>query len=276
MPRLDKPEICRGCVGDTWRHPIGHTSRLTEPHTGWSRDEGAGTSGVLVCAEALGQNEDADGLPLRPQAQAGSLFERALKRCGYDRSMFRLTNIVRCRPPHDILTGASYEFEVIQHCRSYLLDTLREMSPRCILALGGTAFRELTGYEGPNKGSHIRGDMSCRVSCKDGNTYLLLGPSTPRSCAKADAKFGVLCYDIKLAVEVARREFHSTAKRNYLPHPSLDQANSYYLRALDSPNLWLAYDIETPNSAEMDEDERDEDFSYELKQVQFSLGIGEG
>jgi len=26
----------------------------------------------------------------------------------------------------------------------------------------------------------------------------------------------------------------------------------------------------------MDEDERDEDFSYELKQVQFSLGIGEG
>jgi len=180
-----------------------------------------------------GQNEDADGLPLRPQAQAGSLFERALKRCGYDRSMFRLTNIVRCRPPHDILTGASYEFEVIQHCRSYLLDTLREMSPRCILALGGTAFRELTGYEGTKQGiSYTRGYV---VPCilQGWEHVPVIGTFHPSFLRQGQMRmFGVLCYDIKLAVEVARTGVPQYAKRNYLPHPSLDQANSYYLRAL--------------------------------------------
>lgn len=148
MPRLPKPDQCRGCIGDEWVHPIPGTKRFTEPHTGFSHAEGACTSGVHVIGEALGATEDAEGLPFRPQAQAGSLLQRAFQRLGYNRDMFRIHNICRCRPPHDLLSDTTYEFDVIQHCRPYLLNELATSRPRCILALGGTAARELTGLSG--------------------------------------------------------------------------------------------------------------------------------
>ena len=62
----------------------------------------------------------------------------------------------------------------------------------------------------------------------------------------------------------------------YQAHPSLDDARSFLLRAKNEPQAWLTYDIETPNSAEMDEDEREEDYSFELRQIQFSLAPNEG
>lgn len=205
MPRLPKPERCRGCLGDTWQHQIGETKQFTPPHTGFSEGEGAGTNGVLVVGEALGQNEDADGLPFRPYAQAGSLLERAIRRCGYLRSQFRIQNIVRCRPPHDLLADTSYEFEVIQHCRPYLLDELRTMQPRCILALGGTAMRELTGFEGARAGiSYTRGFI---VPCViPGFEHVpVIGAFHPSYIKQGNAQdFSTLCNDLKLAVETAR------------------------------------------------------------------------
>lgn len=206
MPRLPKPrQFCEGCIGDHWVHPIFNTKRLTLPQTGFSQDEGSGTNGVLVVGEALGQNEDADGLPFRPQAQAGSLLERAFKRCGLSRGQFRISNTIRCRPPHDILAGASYEFEVIQHCRPYLMRTLEEMKPRAILALGGTAFRELTGFEGKKQGiSYTRGYV---VPCviKGWEHVPVLGTFHPSFLRQGKPTyFGVLCADILRAVEIAR------------------------------------------------------------------------
>ena len=41
---------------------------------GFSHDEGACTSGVLIVGEALGHNERQDGLPFRPMAQGGSVY----------------------------------------------------------------------------------------------------------------------------------------------------------------------------------------------------------
>lgn len=67
-----------------------------------------------------------------------------------------------------------------------------------------------------------------------------------------------------------------TVRRNYKLHPSLDEAHAFLADVAAHPLLWLTYDIETPNSASMDEDERDEDPSYELTQIQFSLRPGEG
>lgn len=205
MPRLPKPEGCRGCVGDDWVHLIPNTKRFTEPRFGFSNSEGSGTNGVLMVGEALGQNEDADGLPFRPQAQAGSLLERAIKRCGYDRSQFRITNIIRCRPPHDLLADTAYEFDVIQHCRPYLLNEIASMRPRCILALGGTAARELTGLSGKAAGvTYTRGYVlpCCLVGYEDVPVVATYHPSFLRQ--GKPQYFGVLAGDIKRAVEIAR------------------------------------------------------------------------
>lgn len=278
MPRLPKPATCRGCPGDNWVHPIPPLNRaFTPPQTGFSVGEGHMLNGVMCIGEALGGNEDADGLPFRPHAASGSLLERAFKRLGYARDQFRVNNVVRCRPPHDHLADAWYEEEVIQHCRPYLEDELRKWKPRAILALGGTAARELTGLTGAKQGvSYIRGyAIPSILHAAPGIPVIpTFHPSFLRQ-GKIQM-FGTLCHDIQKAVQVARDGVPPPLPTRYQTHPSLDEANAFRIRAEQSPNLWLTYDIETPHSAEMSEDERDEEHSIDITQIQFSLGVGEG
>lgn len=192
MPVLSKPDSCQGC-------PLYGDAK------GFSKNEGSGTNKVLIIGEALGHNERADGLPFRPFAQAGSLLERAFKRCGFSREQFHLTNICRCQPPEDFLAGARYEFEAIQHCRQYLEETLRTFHPRAILALGGTATRELTGLSGTKQGvSYVRGYVIPCILPEALNIPVV--PSFHPSFIRQGHQemFGILCHDIQRAVDVAK------------------------------------------------------------------------
>ena len=80
-----KPSSCLGC-------PL-------EPHgLDFSAVEGLGRLGVMVVAEASGEAEARDKLPLRPYAASGGIYERTLRRLGLDRDLMVTTNICRCRP----------------------------------------------------------------------------------------------------------------------------------------------------------------------------------
>src|SRR5687767_10370311 len=140
MPILSKPAACSGCP-------------LVTLGTGFSESEGTGANGVLVVAEALGDNECKEGLPLRPYAQAGSVFERAVRKAGFRREEFAITNTVRCQPPGNKLEGARYEAGAVEHCyKHHFQSVLDSYKPRAILALGGVAARSLTGMAGRNAG----------------------------------------------------------------------------------------------------------------------------
>jgi uracil-DNA glycosylase family 4 len=265
VTRVAKPDACRDCVGYGWTHD----------HAGFSLDEGHGTIPLLICGEALGASEENDALPFRPYAEAGSLLEKAIRVAGYSRAQFRLTNAIRCRPPKDWLAGAPWEFEALRHCRPYLDKSIADARPRCIFAVGGIALRELTGFAGPKQGvSYLRG-------------YALDGPQgipvigTPHTAflrRGAIHLFGVLIHDLQQAVAVARNGRPAPIDTRYLTHPSLDDALSFFQRAMSAcgDSSWLTYDIETPDSANMDEDERDDDPSMTITQIQFSLASGEG
>lgn len=204
MPRIPKPSSCGGCAGAEWLHPVPPLNKQLV-RGGFSLNEGHGTSGVLIVGEALGANEDADGLPFRPGAQAGSLLERAFKRIGMTRDQFRITNICRCRPPHDHLADAPYEFDVIQHCRPNLARELETFKPRAILALGGTAARELIGMSGTKQGvSYIRGYvLPCVIPEARGVPVVsAFHPSFIRQGKQQ--YFSTLAHDLKLAVQVAK------------------------------------------------------------------------
>lgn len=191
-------------MGCEWTHLVPPLNRIFVKG-GFSYGEGRGLNGVTCIGEALGANEDADGLPFRPGAQAGSLLERAFKRLGYTREQFRISNCIRCRPPHDHLAGAPYEDAVIHHCRPNLEEELTRFKPRCILALGGTAARELTGLAGAKQGvSFIRGyAIPSIIKCVEGIPVIpTFHPSFLRQ-GKIQY-FGVLCHDIQRAVEIAR------------------------------------------------------------------------
>lgn len=292
MP-LQKPPECSGCP-------------LFEKGAGFSVPEGKGTLGVMIVGEALGEHEWREGLPFRPYAPAGSLLERTIKSVRFDRQQFTIWNTVACRPPKDWLDGAPWETEAIEHCRIHFDRVRATARPKVILALGNVALRALTGEAGEKRGvGYLRGyplplmttvkvDCDCRKETRknDPNCFICGGtgfmsdlkasptwvvPSYHPSFIRRGASnlIGVLATDIRKAVHIAQHGFEKQ-KVNYSLKPSLDEARSFLLRVRDNSNLLLTYDIETPNSRDLPEDERDDDPSYEIEQIQFSLMPREG
>lgn len=152
-----KPNSCSGCP-------------LHSHGTDFSMIEGTGSSGVMLVAEASGEMEARDQLPLRPYAPSGSVLERVLRRMGLDRRMFSITNCVRCRPRNNWLENSPHEYAALNHCRPNLDAAIAQFKPRCIVALGGIALRELTGEAGEARGiGHLAGYVlplaSRRVPC---------------------------------------------------------------------------------------------------------------
>jgi uracil-DNA glycosylase family 4 len=282
MPLLPKPAECTGCA-------------LYGNGMGFSRPEGTGSLGVACFAEALGEDEERDGLPLRPYAQAGSMFQRILKMCGYDRAMFTLYNVVNCRPPRNWLEGASYEAAAIAHCRVHRERVIDAVKPRVIIALGGVALRTLTGEAGEKRGiSYLRGYIlpalkgyrAADVPCPDCNgsakpgcflcegsgvmktdvpTYsdIYVMPTFHPSFIQRGEKrmIGVVAHDIKKAVDLSQQLLHGRKPERkpitYQTRPSLDEATAFMLRCQESQGALLTYDIETPSSAAEDEDLRE-------------------
>jgi uracil-DNA glycosylase len=254
MP-IPLPPHCKSCV----LYPE-HRNGL-----GFSNLEGSGTNGVLVVAEALGEYEEIDGLPLRPMAPAGSVFQKSLRWQGLDRSEFTLTNIVRCRPPKNWLDGAPYEREAIDHCRTHLDAVISERKPKCILALGGIALRELTGLSGEKRTIlHLRGFV---LESKYG--IPLVATYHPSFIVRgASHLLGVVIRDVKLATKVASVEIPSE-KVDYQLAPTPDEVRTWFNSlSLSDP---ISLDIETDM---FEKDDVDFASNARITQIQFSAKSG--
>lgn len=247
--------------------------------------------------------EARDLLPFRAYAPAGSLLERTFRRMGMDRQQFSITNILRCRPRNNWLEGAPWEFGAISHCRENLDAAIADRRPRAIVALGGTALRALTGMAGEARGiSHLAGyvlpsqtryDVPSTI---DGNMHPFHGASIPVIAnfhpafirrGKASLQ-GLFARILNRAVNIASgkdrdwmwgidpKEKSTHGSLRYNVHPSLDEARSFALRVRANGGATLSYDIETFESASLDEDAREGFTDTQLRLVQFSLGAGDG
>jgi uracil-DNA glycosylase family 4 len=140
-----KPASCLGCA-------------LHDHGNDFSAVEGTGANGCLLVGEASGEHEQRDQAPFRSYAPAGAVLERCLRRMGLDRQQFAITNCIRCRPRHNFLENAPWEFAALRHCRPNLDQAIADYRPRCIVSLGGVALRELTGEAGEARGvTHLAG-----------------------------------------------------------------------------------------------------------------------
>lgn len=233
---------------------------------GFSLLEGDGSSGLLVSAEALGDWEERDGLPLRPWAPSGRIFQRALDERSIRRDSLTITNIVRCKPPGNELRGASYERAAIDHCQRYFDRAVRERQPRAILALGDIPFRELTGYSGIT--AHRGFILPSRyegVPC--------IGTYHPAFLLRgAMHLFGVFMRDVQLAVDVARNGVPAAKECTYALDPTDADIHDFLDYVRSDVGRPIAYDIETAGilgeakPAELDRDA--------IIQVQFSAAAG--
>ena len=257
---LPKPDSCRDCP-------------LYGSGMGFSQLEGSGANGVLVVAEALGEHEERDGLPLRPFADAGSVFQEAVRLVGADRQGFTITNVCRCRPPHNELDGAPYEQAAIGCCQQYLDEAVRLAKPRCILALGGIPMRVLTGLTGPKLSvTQIRGYIleSPRYHVPVVATY---HPSFIKRGAPALTP--VFMRDMRTALRVARDGVPPVV-RNYVEYPTEREAHDYMKRVLATPDGLLSYDIETVDVVGEEEEDLEFGADKHITQIQFSLAKTEG
>lgn len=263
-----KPSACNGCA-------------LQKFSTSFSIPEGLCTNGVLIMGEALGHNEAIDGLPFRERGAAGSLLEQAFRITRTNRTQYLIDNIVRCQPPNDNLTGYGYEHDAIQHCTDvYSNRVFGDSRVRVVLALGAVAFRNISGLAGKKLGVG-----ECRGYVVHNGLYHglpIIGSYHPAHIRRGKLAYtDYLCHDLRKALGVANGSYKNFCSVDRYPakyqlNPTTDEARSYYYYVRDNPNLDLAYDIETPNSAEAEEDERDELTGAEILSIQFSTGKGKG
>lgn len=95
-----------------------------------------------VIAEAPGAEEDQQGMPL--VGPSGRLLWSELQQHGLSRDQAFVTNVVKCRPPNNRTPKVSE----IKKCSLFLaseLDFLQDAGTQYVLALGGTAFKQLGG-----------------------------------------------------------------------------------------------------------------------------------
>ena len=131
-----KPPSCRPCF-------------LYSKSNSFSKPYGTCKNGVLVCGEALGHEEAINGYPFNELAQAGSKLEQCFKLAGFQRKDFLLWNVIACQPYGNSLLQYGFQIELAKHhCyETYFKEIINEYKPRCILALGNTAFQYLTNTE---------------------------------------------------------------------------------------------------------------------------------
>lgn len=283
-----QPSTCEGCQ----LHDKGIGIGFMSP-------EGNGSSGVLVVSEALGEREANESLPLRPNAPAGSVFQGIIRRIpGLDRSNLSITNTIWCRPGiKNWLDGAPYEYSAIEHCQQYNKALVAQRKPRCIVTLGGVPTRTITGMAGYNQGIKLIRGFVLRASRPeyfiDGSpipviasyhpSYLLRASKTrskDKDSGGSGAKIekaeggmslsGVVTQDIMLALRIAKtgapaphqfqtikgdRDVFENLIRDYESHPEWD----------------IAWDIETPRSIDMADDESEIDsIQAQVTQIQFA------
>lgn len=268
----------------------------------FSQPEGTGALKVLILGEALGDAEACDGLPFRPYAPAGSLLERAITRSGFAREQFVLWNVVPVQPPKNYLEGAPYEAAACAWGEPYLRKVIDDYQPSAILALGNIPLRVTTGMCGESRSITYLQNWVVPSLEKWGRIPVIpcLHPAFLRRGALP--LFSVLMHDLRLAVAVAGtdvgglssffspvlwRDFvwrgqaapdagRPVVPSDYIQYPDESTAWDYFRSVERNHQLIVAYDIETPRSGEVSENDSDELEDTVIRSVQFSVAPDTG
>ncbi len=113
--------------------------RLHATRTNAVPGEGPCPATLLLLGEAPGRDEDASGRPF--VGRAGRILDAALAAAHVRRDAVYITNVVKCRPPHN----RRPKRDEIAACRGFLMGQIACVRPRAIVTLGATALRGLLG-----------------------------------------------------------------------------------------------------------------------------------
>ena len=122
----------------------------TRTQTVFSR--GNPEAAVIICAEAPGQSEDEQGLPL--VGRSGQLLDQALRELGHNPTTdIYVCNVVKCRPPNNRRPTSNE----LAACWPHIEHQLNLLPARVILTLGTTSTHAITDQTKPI--THLRGKV---------------------------------------------------------------------------------------------------------------------
>jgi DNA polymerase len=105
---------------------------------------GSLNSKIIFLGEAPGEKEDLMGEPF--VGRAGMLLTQILNELGINEDKIYITNVVKCRPPKN----RKPEVYEINSCSPYLINQIKIISPKIIIALGMTALESLLSLNSQN------------------------------------------------------------------------------------------------------------------------------
>ncbi|MBP2625256.1 MAG: uracil-DNA glycosylase [Nitrosopumilaceae archaeon] len=145
---------------------------------------GAGNinSNVMLIGEAPGTCEDKSGTPF--VGRAGKILSNVLNYNGINRSSIYITNIVKCKPPHNRLPTKNE----IDECKKYLMLEIDLINPKIICIMGNTAYNAILG------GKQITKNRGKLIKHRHQYYFLTIHPAATIYNAKL---FDVLKSDIK-------------------------------------------------------------------------------
>ncbi len=118
--------------------------------------EGRCDAELMFVGEGPGYEEDVQGRPF--VGAAGRLLTKMINAMGFDRKDVYIANVVKCRPPGN----RNPESDEIDACFPYLLEQIKIINPKVIVALGKFAAQTLIGTSTPI--SRLRGEFHVSVA----------------------------------------------------------------------------------------------------------------
>jgi uracil-DNA glycosylase len=273
---LNKPaEICSRCP--LYSGPFGKK-------VGFSLPDGKMTSGVAIVAEALGADEEKEGLPL-VGASGYTLFQQ-LARIDIERDQFRILNVLSCRPPDNKLVKMPYEQAAIACCTPILDKNLAEAKAQAraqgqtfvIVTLGNTAFKKVCDYDDKKHKDLLKADFYAYPHWSDKYGAWVLNAPHPAFLLRGNTHlWPVVHFVFKRALEIAKDGLTlEDGDYNLDPTPEgFDEWINGYEKVLEfDPDSPLSYDIETPykvkTKAEDDLSKDDLDNDHTILRISFS------
>lgn len=223
------------------------------PESVYVRGEGPLDAQLMIVGEAPGYYENLEGRPF--VGPSGNLVNQFLREAGIDRSQCYVTNVVKYRPPDNNLGRLKELGITIESGISELYREIQTVNPNCILALGNTALKYLTGRSGKgnkiteNRGSILRVIPAAGTDSKVVPAFhpanLLHGEGAGDQGDEAYGSATRICieFDFNRAVEESRTRSYNIPQRHHgICRNSLD-THRYLERNRDKKRV--AVDIES-------------------------------
>lgn len=201
---------------------------------------GSSSARLAVIGEAPGPDEERLGRPF--VGPTGQMVRDFIRTAGMNPEDVYYTNVCKVRPPGNDIKALHVLGKSIEEFMPQVWNELQALQPNCILAVGGTALKYLTGYDGIQKyrGSIVQSKNGMKTVSTIHPASLMHAESSGMSSWK-DTVF--IQWDFNRAVEESRTKDFDPPRRNLQICKSILQLDRFLYDHRNATHASL--DIET-------------------------------